>query len=81
MLGPVYKEYRVIDIAESGSLIAMTETGDLKPGLKVIDQGGLGNKIKTAYGNGSGLVRVLVVADGDKELAVDYKTVHNSFKL
>ncbi|KAI9793561.1 MAG: hypothetical protein M1816_007994 [Peltula sp. TS41687] len=78
MLGPVYKQYRVLDIRDDGRVVAMTETGDVKQGLPVIDQGGLWNKLNDVFADGRGSVRVLVISDGDRELAVDYKVVHGS---
>jgi hypothetical protein len=81
LLGPVFKQYRLIDIRDDGRLVAMTESGEIKQGLKVVDQGRLWNRLKEAFGRGSGSVRVLVISDHGKELAVDYKTVHLAHKL
>ncbi|KAH0604626.1 uncharacterized protein H6S33_006294 [Morchella sextelata] len=81
LLGPVFKQYRLIDIRDDGKLVAMTETGEIKQGLKVVDQGHLWGRLKEAFGHGSGSVRVLVISDHGKELAVDYKIVHLAHKL
>jgi hypothetical protein len=81
MLTPGFKQYRLIDIREDGRLVCMTETGEIKQGLKVVDQGKLTDKLKSAYGYGSGSVRILVINDTDDELAVDYKIVHLGQKL
>lgn len=78
MLGPVFKQYRVLDIRDDGRVVAMTETGDVKQGLPVIDQGGLWSRLNESFANGRGSVRVLVINDGGRELAVDYKVVHGS---
>lgn len=78
MLGPVFKQYRVLDIRDDGRVVAMTETGDVKQGLPVIDQGGLWNRLNDVFSDGRGSVRVLVINDGGRELAVDYKVVHGS---
>ncbi|KAI9837629.1 MAG: hypothetical protein M1837_002937 [Sclerophora amabilis] len=78
MLGPVFKQYRVLDIRDDGRVVAMTETGDVKQGLPITDQGGLWTRLNDAFANGRGSLRVLVVNDGDYELAVDYKIVHGS---
>ncbi|KAI9894563.1 MAG: woronin body major protein [Vezdaea aestivalis] len=78
MLGPVFKQYRVLDIRDDGYVVAMTETGDVKQGLPLIDQGGLFNRLSDSFANGRGSVRVLVINDGGRELAVDYKVVHGS---
>ena len=78
MLGPVFKTYRVLDIREDGRIVAMTETGDVKQGLPVIDQGGLWSRLNDAFANGRGSVRALIINDGGRELAVDYKVIHGS---
>ncbi|KAL8739712.1 MAG: hypothetical protein Q9190_007513 [Brigantiaea leucoxantha] len=78
MLGPVFKQYRVLDIRDDGRVVAMTETGDVKQGLPVIDQDGLWSRLNDSFANGRGSVRVLVINDGGRELAVDYKVIHGS---
>ena len=78
MLGPVFKQYRVLDIRDDGRVVAMTESGDVKQGLPVIDQGGLFARLNDVFANGRGSVRVLVISDRGRELAVDYKVVHGS---
>lgn len=78
MLGPVFKQYRVLDIRDDGRVVAMTETGDVKQGLPVIDQSNLLDRLSESFDNGRGSVRVLVINDGGDELAVDYKVVHGS---
>ncbi|KAF2716390.1 hypothetical protein K431DRAFT_316583 [Polychaeton citri CBS 116435] len=78
MLGPVFKQYRVLDIREDGRVVAMTETGDVKQGLPVLDQSSLLRRLTDSFNNGRGSVRVLVINDEGSELAVDYKIVHGS---
>ncbi|KAL9124020.1 MAG: hypothetical protein Q9217_006607 [Psora testacea] len=78
MLGPVFKTYRVLDMRDDGRIVAMTETGDVKQGLPVIDQGGLWSRLNESFANGRGSVRVMVINDGGRELAVDYKVIHGS---
>lgn len=78
MLGPVYKQYRILDMRRDGLIVCMTETGDVKQGLRVIDQGGLYSKIEGAFADGRGSVRALVINDGGRELVVDYKVIHGS---
>jgi hypothetical protein len=78
MLGPVFKQYRVLDIREDGLIVCMTETGDVKQGISVVDQGGLFGKIDRAFSDGRGSVRVLVINDGGRELIVDMKIIHGS---
>ena len=78
MLGPVFKQYRILDLSDNGRLTAMTESGDVKSGLPVIDQGGLHGKISRAFADGRGSVRALVINDGGRELVVDYKVIHGS---
>ena len=78
MLGPVFKQYRVLDIRSDGCVVAMTETGDVKHGLPVLDQSSLYERLSDDFDNGRGSVRVLVLNDGGQELAVDYRVVHGS---
>ncbi|MCJ1286105.1 hypothetical protein MMC26_005448 [Xylographa opegraphella] len=78
MYGPVFKQYRVLDIREDGRVVAMTESGDIKQGLPVIDQDGLLSRLSESFEHGRGSVRVLVINDGGRELAVDYKVIHGS---
>ncbi|KAK5660681.1 hypothetical protein OQA88_12045 [Cercophora sp. LCS_1] len=77
MLGPVFKQYRVLDM-QDGSIVAMTETGDVKQNLAVIDQSSLWTRLQKAFESGRGSVRVLVVSDNGREMAVDMKVVHGS---
>lgn len=78
MLGPVFKQYRILDIRDDGLLVCMTETGDVKQGLPVIDNNGLFAKIEASFNDGRGSVRALVINDGGRELVVDYKVIHGS---
>jgi hypothetical protein len=77
MLGPVFKQYRVLDM-QNGSVVAMTESGDVKQSLAVIDQSNLWSRLGNAFDSGRGSVRVLVLNDGGRELAVDMKVIHGS---
>lgn len=77
MLGPVFKQYRVLDL-QDGNCVAMTETGDVKQNLPVIDQSNLWSRMQSAFESGRGSVRVLVLNDGGRELAVDMKVVQGS---
>ncbi|KAI8717113.1 hypothetical protein NCS52_00785900 [Fusarium sp. LHS14.1] len=77
MLGPMFKQYRVLDIQE-GQIIAMTETGDVKEGLPVIDQSNLYARLSQALDSGRGSVRALVLNDGGRELVVDMKVIHGT---
>ncbi|CAI4211051.1 unnamed protein product [Parascedosporium putredinis] len=77
MLGPVFKQYRVLDM-QDGNLVAMTETGDVKQDLPIIDQSNLWDRLQSAFDSGRGSVRVLVLNDGGRELGVDFKVVHGS---
>ena len=63
MLGPVFRQYRVLDMRDDGRIVAMTETGDVKQGLPVLDQSNLWRRISAAYAGGRGSVRVLVIND------------------
>jgi hypothetical protein len=77
MLGPVFKQYRVLDMTD-GRVVAMTETGNVKPDLPVIDQSNLWSRLNSAFESGRGSVRVLVLNDRGRELAVDMKVIHGS---
>jgi len=78
MLGPVFKQYRVLDIRDDGRVVAMTEGGDVKQGIAVLDQSSLLDRIGESFDSGRGAIRVLVINDGGRELVVDYKVVHGS---
>jgi hypothetical protein len=77
MLGPVFKQYRVLDL-QDGYVVAMTETGDVKQGLQIIDQSNLHGRLARAFESGRGSLRVLVLNDNGQELAVDMKVIHGS---
>ncbi|KFY70097.1 hypothetical protein V499_09459 [Pseudogymnoascus sp. VKM F-103] len=77
VLGPVLKQYRVLDLND-GTVVAMTETGDVKQSLPVIDQSNLWARLNDAFESGRGSVRVLVLNDHGRELAVDMKVIHGS---
>lgn len=77
MLGPIFKQYRVLDIHE-GSVVAMTESGDIKQSLPIIDQSNLWTRLQSAFESGRGSVRVLVLNDQGRELVVDMKVLHGS---
>jgi hypothetical protein len=78
MLGPVFKQYRVLDITEDCDIVAMTETGDIKQSLPILDQSSLASRLQEAFDSGRGSVRVLVLSDEGRELIVDYKVIHGS---
>jgi len=77
MLGPVFKQYRVLDL-QDGTVVAMTEIGDVKQNLPVIEQSSLWSRLTEAFESGRGSVRVLVISDHGRELVVDMKVVHGS---
>jgi len=77
MLGPIFKQYRVLDI-QDGTIVAMTETGDVKQALSVIDQSSLWSRLTKAFESGRGSIRVLVVSDQGREMAVDMKTINGA---
>ncbi len=94
MLGPVFKQYRVLDLQDGTGksiyaclfllsantllVVAMTETGDVKQAIPVIDQSNLWSRLTEAFETGRGSVRVLVINDHGRELAVDMKVLHGS---
>lgn len=78
MLGPIFKQYRVLDIRDDRLVVCMTETGDVKQGIRVVEQGNLFSRIDRAFSDGRGSVRVLVINDGGRELIVDMKIIHGS---
>lgn len=59
-------------------VVAMTETGDVKQSVPIIDQSNLLGRLTEAFETGRGSVRVLVVNDQGRELAVDMKVIHGS---
>ena len=77
MRGPVFKQYRVLDL-QDGIVVAMTETGDVKQGLPVIDQSNLWSRLLRAFESGRGSVRVLVINDHGREMCVDMKVVQGA---
>lgn len=78
MRGPVFMQYRILDIRDDGRIVCMTDTGDVKQGLSVIDNNNLFAKIERAFADGRGSVRALVINDGGRELIVDHKVIHGS---
>jgi hypothetical protein len=60
------------------SVVAMTETGDVKQSIPVIDQSNLLGRLTDAFETGRGSVRVLIINDQGRELAVDMKVIHGS---
>jgi hypothetical protein len=78
MPGPIFKQYRLLDVREDCRVVAMTENGDVKQSLRVADKGSLWARLNDAFADGRGSVRVLVIRDGPDELAVDFKLVHGS---
>ncbi|KAF2482696.1 translation protein SH3-like domain-containing protein [Neohortaea acidophila] len=79
MRGPVFKQYRVLDLREEERrVVCMTETGDVKQGLPVLDQSKLFERIRSKFAGGRGSVRVLVISDEGSELVVDMKLIHGS---
>ncbi|ROV97173.1 hypothetical protein VPNG_08822 [Cytospora leucostoma] len=77
MKGPILKQYRVLDL-QDGHVVAITETGDVKQNLPVIDQSSLWERLQAAFDSGRGSVRVLVVNDNGREIGVDMKVLHGS---
>ncbi|KAJ8609082.1 hypothetical protein MRB53_039281 [Persea americana] len=77
MRGPVFKQYRVLDMHEHGHVVAMTEGGSIRQGLRVVG-GGVWGKMRDAWDGGRVGVRVLVIEDGGEEMVVDFRTVHGS---
>jgi hypothetical protein len=59
-------------------VVAMTETGDVKQAIPVIDQSNLWSRLTEAFESGRGSVRVLVISDHGRELAVDLKVLNGS---
>jgi len=78
MQGPVFKQYRVLDIRDDGCIVAMTESGDVKQNIPVADQNELWSRISSSFDGGRGSIRVLVLSDHGRELVVDFRTIHGS---
>ncbi len=77
MRGPILKQYRVLDMHD-GTIVAMTETGDVKQNLPVIDQSNLWSRITKAFESGRGSLRVLVVNDHGREMVVDMRVINGA---
>ncbi|KAJ5922768.1 Nucleic acid-binding OB-fold [Penicillium verrucosum] len=76
MLGPVYRFYRLLEMNMlDGTVVAMTETGDVKLGIPVLPQMSLIERIEREFANGKGTIRVLVISEvgSGRELVVDFK--------
>lgn len=50
----------------------------MKQSLPVIDQSNLWARLSEAFESGRGSVRILVLNDNGRELAVDMKVIHGS---
>ncbi|KAJ3941032.1 uncharacterized protein N0V96_008908 [Colletotrichum fioriniae] len=77
MMGPIFTQYRVLDLKD-GHVVAMTEAGDIKRNIPVIDQSNLWSRLTSVFESGRGSVRVLILNDGGRELVVDVKVIHGS---
>ncbi|KAI0849854.1 ankyrin repeat-containing domain protein [Daldinia vernicosa] len=77
MLGPIFKQYRVLDLQDD-TISAMTELGDIMTGIPVLDQSNLLGRLQQAFNNGLGSVRALVLIHGDRKLIVDMKVLSDS---
>lgn len=77
MLSPIFRQYYVLDMVD-GMLVCMTETGDVVKNVPVIDQSSFWDRLKTAFLSKKGSLRVLVVQNNDRTLAVDMKVVRGS---
>jgi len=78
MLGSIFMQYRILDIRDDGRLVCITETGDVRQGLPVIDNNNLWSRINRSFNDGRGSVRAVVINDGGRELVVDMKVIHGS---
>jgi hypothetical protein len=63
------------------AVVAMTDSGDVKSSLPVIEQSNLWARLQQAFESGRGSVKVLVLNDHGRELAVDMKVVHGGSSL
>jgi hypothetical protein len=66
------------DGADPFAVVAMTDTGDVKQALPVLDQSNLWERLQQAFESGRGSVRVMVVKDHGREMVVDMKVLHGS---
>ncbi|CZS79658.1 unnamed protein product [Fusarium graminearum] len=62
MLGPTFKQCRVIDIND-GQIVAMTNTGEVKQNLPVIQQPDLYSRVLEAFSLGRGSVSLFVLIE------------------
>lgn len=77
ILAPFLKQYRVLDY-QDGCLVAATEDGDIRQNLPVIEQSNLDIRISRALESSTGSVCVLVLSDGDSELAIEMKLIYTN---
>lgn len=77
MQGPILKQWHVLDVND-GYVVAMTDSGDVKQRLPVLDQSNLWARLNSAFESGRGSVRIMVVRYGGSEIAVDMKVLHGS---
>jgi hypothetical protein len=77
ILAPLLKQYRVLNY-QDGRLLALTEVGDIRRDLPILNQSNLDTRISRAFESGIGSVRILVLSDGDSELALDMKVVYTN---
>ncbi|KAG5800690.1 hypothetical protein H9Q69_000249 [Fusarium xylarioides] len=77
ILGPTFSQYHVVGIQE-GHITAKTESGDIKEGVKILERSNLYGRLASALETRNGSVRVLVLSDEGRDLAVDLKVIHDS---
>ncbi|KAJ5960022.1 Nucleic acid-binding OB-fold [Penicillium vulpinum] len=83
MSGPVFRTYRLLDMDSSdGTVVAMTETGDVKLHLPVMVQESLFDRIEEVFKEGRGSIRVLVISEmgTGREMVIDYKRIDRKIR-
>ncbi|KAK1751388.1 eukaryotic translation initiation factor-like protein 5A-1, partial [Echria macrotheca] len=74
VLGPVFKQYQLLDLAHDGAAVAMTETGNVRRGVRVLNS--VRRRLTETFKGGKASILVLVVATNeDGEIIVDMKPV------
>ncbi|KAF5700315.1 woronin body major [Fusarium globosum] len=77
MLGPVFKQYRVLRLEHGMAVISGEKEGEY-PGVKILQNQSLYSRIENALNSNRGFVIVVVLEHEHEKLAVDLKVIDTS---